>query len=76
MLDTRIKEATSDQLFAVVAAADRLSDCLAEFPNDWSCCQERLEVLDRALENCPGTTNYWWKHNTSTGKPAMEEDRC
>lgn len=39
----------------VVHAADRLNDCMGEFPNDLGAWSEYVEALDDSLRKCPGT---------------------
>lgn len=38
-----------------IESADRLSSCLAEFPDDPGCCGEHIQALDDALARLPWT---------------------
>ncbi len=54
----RFQDATRDDLLRVVAAADRLYQCEAEFEDDRGACGEHKQELDDAIRACPGTRAY------------------
>jgi hypothetical protein len=47
-----------DRMNNVVHAADRLNQCMAEFPNAPEAWSEYAESLHEALCKCPGTRTY------------------
>ena len=60
-------DATLMDLTRLADAANRLYNCIAEFPGEPECWTDAMEYFDMAVESCPGTAGYYHKLRQSKG---------